>query len=147
MKRNCAMVAQADVVLDYGDNFATLCVNRVCLGRKPCLGSNQFDRRVSVFDFRHADNRADAFEQTVRPATACLFREDSRRIALRVRNIRPLSASSAAAGETPAADGIERGHSGKLLTSMRWTCTSCALLVKPPAACGTLPEERYHMER
>jgi molybdopterin/thiamine biosynthesis adenylyltransferase len=66
-----ALVAQADVVIDGCDNFATRhAVNRACVARKKPLVSGaavRFDGQISVFDLR--DNRA--------PCYACLFPEDA----------------------------------------------------------------------
>lgn len=66
-----ALVAQADVVLDGCDNFATRhAVNRACVKHKKPLVSGagvRFDGQVSVFDMR--DTKA--------PCYACLFPEDS----------------------------------------------------------------------
>ena len=65
------LVAQADVVLDGCDNFATRhAVNRACVKHKKPLVSGagvRFDGQVSVFDMR--DTKA--------PCYACLFPEDS----------------------------------------------------------------------
>lgn len=66
-----ALVAQADVVLDGCDNFATRhAVNRACVKHKKPLVSGagvRFDGQVSVFDMRDAKA----------PCYACLFPEDS----------------------------------------------------------------------
>ena len=65
------LVAQADVVLDGCDNFATRhAVNRACVKHKKPLVSGagvRFDGQVSVFDMRDADA----------PCYACLFPEDA----------------------------------------------------------------------
>ena len=62
-----ALVAQADVVLDCCDNFATRqAVNRACLAhRKPLVSGAalRFDGQVSVYDLRHPDA----------PCYGCLF--------------------------------------------------------------------------
>ena len=64
-----ALVAQADVVLDGCDNFATRhAVNRACVKHKKPLVSGaavRFDGQVSVFDMRDAQA----------PCYACLFPE------------------------------------------------------------------------
>ena len=66
-----ALVADADVVLDCCDNFATRhAVNRACVKyRKPLVSgaSVRFDAQVSVFDLRHAEA----------PCYNCLFPEDT----------------------------------------------------------------------
>ena len=65
------LVAQADVVLDGCDNFATRhAVNRACVAHKKPLVSGagmRFDGQVSVFDMRDANA----------PCYACLFPEDA----------------------------------------------------------------------
>jgi adenylyltransferase/sulfurtransferase len=64
-----ALAAQADVVLDGSDNFATRhAVNRACVTqRKPLVSGAavRFDGQVAVFDLRRADA----------PCYACLFPE------------------------------------------------------------------------
>jgi molybdopterin-synthase adenylyltransferase len=66
------LVAQADVVLDCTDNFATRhAVNRACLKhRKPLVSGAAigFDGQVTVFDTRQSGS----------PCYACLFPESSR---------------------------------------------------------------------
>ena len=65
------MVANADIVLDCSDNFATRhAVNRACVKyRKPLVSGAgvRFDGQVSVFDLRHAEA----------PCYNCLFPEDT----------------------------------------------------------------------
>ncbi len=65
------LVAQADVVIDGCDNFATRhAVNRACVTHKKALVSGagvRFDGQVSVFDMRDANA----------PCYACLFPEDA----------------------------------------------------------------------
>ena len=62
-------VAQADIVLDCGDNFATRhAVNRACVAhRKPLVSGAaiRFDAQISVFDLRHDEA----------PCYHCLFPE------------------------------------------------------------------------
>lgn len=52
-----ALVAQADVVIDCSDNFATrYALNRLCFQQKKPLVSGaaiRFEGQISVFDFRH----------------------------------------------------------------------------------------------
>jgi molybdopterin/thiamine biosynthesis adenylyltransferase len=68
-ERIAALAADADVVLDGSDNFATRhAVNRACIKhRKPLVSGAavRFDGQVSVFDMRRADA----------PCYACLFPE------------------------------------------------------------------------
>ena len=65
------LVAQADVVIDGCDNFATRhAVNRACVAHKKPLVSGagvRFDGQVSVFDMRDVNA----------PCYACLFPEDA----------------------------------------------------------------------
>jgi adenylyltransferase/sulfurtransferase len=65
-----SLVAQADVVLDCSDNFATRhALNRACVAaRKPLVSGAaiRFDAQVAVFDLRKADA----------PCYACLYPED-----------------------------------------------------------------------
>ena len=71
------LVAQADVVVDGCDNFATRhAVNRACVVYKKPLVSGagvRFDGQVSVFDMRDANA----------PCYACLFPEDTQSEELR----------------------------------------------------------------
>ncbi len=65
------LVAQADVVIDASDNFATRhAVNRACVKHRRPLVSGaavRFDGQVAVFDSRRADS----------PCYECLFPEDA----------------------------------------------------------------------
>lgn len=110
------LVAQADVVLDCSDNFATrYAISRACLAeRKPLVSGAaiQFDGQVSVFDYR-------------RPEAACyncLFPEDSQATELRCATTGVFAPLVGMVGSLQAAEalkllmGIERGLSGKLLT-------------------------------
>ena len=68
--RLAALVAQASVVLDCSDNFATRhAVNRACVAARVPLVSGaviRFDGQISVFDARRQDS----------PCYSCLFPED-----------------------------------------------------------------------
>ncbi|MDD5301069.1 MAG: HesA/MoeB/ThiF family protein [Gallionella sp.] len=122
------LVAQADVVLDCSDNFATrYAVNRVCLTlRKPLVSGAaiQFDGQVSVFDFRRPDplDQEGTSEQTGAPCYNCLFPEDSQAAELRCATTGVFAPLVGLIGTLQAAEtlkllmGIERGLSGKLLT-------------------------------
>ena len=122
------LVAQADVVLDCSDNFATrYAVNRVCLElRKPLVSGAaiQFDGQVSVFDFRRPDaSRPEgASGQAESPCYNCLFPEDSQAAELRCATTGVFAPLVGIIGSLQAAEalkllmGIERGMSGKLLT-------------------------------
>jgi molybdopterin-synthase adenylyltransferase len=65
------LVAQADVVLDCSDNFATRhAINRACVKHKRPLVSGaaiRFDGQLMVFDLRMRES----------PCYACLFPEDA----------------------------------------------------------------------
>ena len=110
-----ALVAQADVVLDCSDNFATrYAVNRVCLQqRKPLVSGAaiQFDGQVAVFDFRRKDA----------PCYNCLFPEEGQSAELRCATTGVFSPLVGIVGTIQAAEaikllvGIEQGLSGKLL--------------------------------
>jgi molybdopterin/thiamine biosynthesis adenylyltransferase len=67
-----ALVAEADVVLDCSDNFATRqALNRACVKRRRPLVSGaaiRFDAQVTVFDLRRDDA----------PCYACLYPEDGK---------------------------------------------------------------------
>ena len=66
------LVAEADVVLDCSDNFATRqALNRACVKRRRPLVSGaaiRFDAQVTVFDLRRDDA----------PCYACLYPEDGK---------------------------------------------------------------------
>lgn len=110
------LVAQADVVLDCCDNFATrYAVNRACLATRTPLVSGaaiQFDGQVSVYDFRRYDA----------PCYNCLFPEDSVAAELRCATTGVFAPLVGIVGTLQAAEalkllmGIERGLSGKLLS-------------------------------
>ncbi|MEO8343362.1 MAG: ThiF family adenylyltransferase, partial [Gallionella sp.] len=110
------LVANADVVLDCSDNFATRYgVNRACLAqRKPLVSGAaiQFDGQVSVFDFRHDDIAC----------YNCLFPEDSQAAELRCATTGVFAPLVGFIGTLQAAEAlkliisIDRGLSGKLLT-------------------------------
>ncbi len=110
------LVAQADVVLDCSDNFATrYAVNRACIAqRKPLVSGAavQFHGQVAVFDHRRGDA----------PCYNCLFPEDSEEEELRCATTGVFSPLVGIIGTLQAAEalkllaGIERGLSGKLLS-------------------------------
>ena len=110
------LAANADVVLDCSDNFATrYAVNRACLvQRKPLVSGAaiRFDGQVAVFDFRDA----------VAPCYNCLFPEDSQAAELRCATTGVFAPLVGIIGTLQAAEalklliGIERGLSGRLLT-------------------------------
>lgn len=110
------LVANADVVLDCSDNFATrYAVNRACLvQRKPLVSGAaiRFDGQISVFDFRLATS----------PCYNCLFPEDSQAAELRCATTGVFAPLVGIIGTLQAAEalklliGIAHGLSGKLLT-------------------------------
>ena len=109
------LVAQADVVLDCSDNFATrYAVNRTCLAlRKPLVtgAAIQFYGQISVFDFRRMDS----------PCYNCMFPAESLAAELRCATTGVFAPLVGIIGTLQAAEtlkllmGIERGLSGKLL--------------------------------
>jgi len=110
------LAAQADVVVDCSDNFATrYAINCVCLElRKPLVSGAaiQFDGQVAVFDYRREDA----------PCYNCLFPEDSQAAELRCATTGVFAPLVGIIGSLQAAEtlkvlmGMERGLSGKLLT-------------------------------
>ncbi|TAN79887.1 MAG: molybdopterin-synthase adenylyltransferase MoeB [Gallionella sp.] len=146
-----ALIAQADVVLDCSDNFATrYAVNRACLARRKPLVSGaaiQFDGQVSVFDFRRED--AACYD--------CLFPEDSQAAELRCATTGAFAPLVGLIGILQASEalklliGIERGLSGKLLTinALDMNIMRSALSKDPACrACGEAsarhPAETHH---
>jgi molybdopterin/thiamine biosynthesis adenylyltransferase len=109
------LIAQADVVLDCSDNFATrYAVNRACLAqRKPLVSGAAIlmSGQISVFDFRRADA----------PCYNCLFSEDSEAEDLRCATTGVFAPLVGIIGTLQAAEalklliGLEGGLSGKLL--------------------------------
>ncbi len=110
------LIAQADIVLDCSDNFATrYAVNRACLAhRKPLVSGAaiQFHGQVAVFDYRRDDA----------PCYNCLFPEDSEAEELRCATTGVFAPLVGIIGTLQAAEalkliiGIDRGLSGKLLS-------------------------------
>lgn len=110
------LIAQADVVLDCSDNFATrYAVNRACLAqRKPLVSGAavQFHGLVAVFDYRREDA----------PCYNCLFPEDSAAAELRCATTGVFAPLVGIIGTLQAAEslkllmGMDRGLCGKLLS-------------------------------
>lgn len=129
-------VAQADVVLDCSDNFATrYAVNRACLvHRKPLVSGAaiQFDGQVAVFDFRQGDT----------PCYNCLFPEDAASAELRCATTGVFAPLVGMMGIVQAAEalkllaGIGRGLSGKLLTCNALDMTLQRSTVSKDAGCA-----------
>lgn len=115
------LVAQADVVLDCSDNFATrYAVNRTCIAQcKPLVSGAaiQFSGQVAVFD-----HRRDSASGAGAACYNCLFPEDSQAAELRCATTGVFAPLVGIVGSLQAAEalkllaGIECGLSGKLLT-------------------------------
>lgn len=109
------LIAQADVVLDCSDNFATrYAVNRACLAQHKPLVSGAvilMSGQISVFDFRRADT----------PCYNCLFSEESKAEDLRCATTGVFAPLVGIIGTMQAAEalklliGLESGLGGKLL--------------------------------
>ncbi len=109
------LVAQADVVLDCSDNFATrYAVNRACVHwRKPLVSGAAIAShgQLAVFDLRRAAS----------PCYNCLFAEDSAAPELRCATTGVFAPLVGIVGTLQAAEaikllvGIERGLAGQLL--------------------------------
>jgi molybdopterin-synthase adenylyltransferase len=95
------LVAEADVVLDCSDNFATRhAVNRACVrhGRPLVSGAAiRFDGQVAVFDLRQDDA----------PCYACLFPEGGETEELRCAVMGVLAPLTGAVGALQAAEAIK----------------------------------------
>ena len=135
------LAADADVVLDCSDNFATrYAVNHACLARRKPLVSGaaiRFDGQVAVFDFRDAKA----------PCYNCLFPADSLAAELRCATTGVFAPLVGIIGTLQAAEalklliGIERGLSGRLLTlnALDMNVTRSALSRDPVCSvCGHL---------
>jgi adenylyltransferase/sulfurtransferase len=94
-------VAQADIVLDCSDNFATRhAVNRACLRHgKPLVSGAaiRFDGQIAVFDLRRDDA----------PCYACLFPEHGEAEELRCAVMGVLAPLTGAVGALQAAEAIK----------------------------------------
>lgn len=143
-------VAQADVVLDCSDNFATrYAVNAACvaLGRPLVSGSAvRFDGQVSVFDRR----------QTDAPCYACLFPVEAETGEMRCAEFGVFAPLVGVVGSLQAAEALKllmrigQGLSGRLLLfdalDAQWReirlkrdphCPVCSASVGPVAGCPT----------
>jgi len=94
-------VAQADVVLDCSDNFATRhAINRACVAeRKPLVSGAavRFDGQISVFDL----SRADA------PCYACLFPEQAEEAEMRCAEFGVFAPLVGVVGALQAAEALK----------------------------------------
>ena len=110
------LIAEADIVLDCSDNFATrYAINRACLAqRKPLVSGAaiQFHGQVAVFDFRRENE----------PCYNCLFPVDSIAAEMRCATTGVFAPLVGIIGTIQAAEAlklimrIERGLGGKLLS-------------------------------
>lgn len=111
------LVAQADLVIDGCDNFATRhAVNRACVTHKKALVSGagvRFDGQVSVFDMRDADA----------PCYACLFPEDAQSEEMRCAVMGVFAPLTGIVGCIQAAEAL------KLLTGAGKTLAGRLLLI------------------
>jgi molybdopterin/thiamine biosynthesis adenylyltransferase len=137
--RLAALVADADVVLDCTDNFATRhAINRACVAARVPLVSGaalRFDGQLSVFDLRDPDS----------PCYHCLFGEGDELEETRCATMGVFAPLVGIVGSVQAAEalkliaGIGRSLAGRLLLvdalSMQWrelqvprdpACTICA---------------------
>lgn len=136
------LVAQADVVLDCSDNFATrYAVNRACLAQRTPLVSGaaiQFDGQASVFDFRRDDA----------PCYNCLFPEDSEAAELRCATTGVFAPLVGIIGAMQAGEalkllaGIERGLSGRLLTLNALDMTVMRSMLRRDPGCAACGNQR-----
>jgi adenylyltransferase/sulfurtransferase len=112
-----ALAADADVVLDASDNFATRhAVNRACVtSRKPLVSGAavRFDGQVAVFDMRAADA----------PCYACLFPEEGENEDM------PCAVMGVFAPVTGIVGTIQAAEALKLLAGIGEPLTSRLLLV------------------
>jgi molybdopterin/thiamine biosynthesis adenylyltransferase len=136
------LVAEADVVLDCSDNFATrYAINRACLKQGIPLVSGaaiRFDGQVAVFDFRRADS----------PCYNCLFPEDSQAAELRCATTGIFAPLAGVIGTLQAAEalkllaGTQHGLGGRLLAVNALDMDIVrSTLGKDPACsvCGNIP--------
>lgn len=138
-ERLSQLVAQADVVLDCSDNFATRhAINRACVAHKTPLVSGaaiRFDGQVSVFDTRNAAS----------PCYCCLFPQEQNFEEVQCSTMGVFAPLVGIVGAMQAAEALKLvagiGHSlaGRLLLldarNMEWTdikiarsssCSVCA---------------------
>lgn len=142
-----AEVAQADVVLDCSDNFATRhAINRACVEqRKPLVSGAaiRFDGQVSVFDLRNARS----------PCYHCLFPEGQDTEEIRCAVMGVFAPTTGIIGTVQAAEALKliagcgETLTGRLLLldslNMEWRSIS---LARDPhcAVCGFLQPGEAH---
>ncbi len=130
------LVAQADVVIDGCDNFATRhAVNRACVKHKKPLVSGagvRFDGQVSVFDMRDADA----------PCYACLFPEDAESEEMRCAVMGVFAPLTGMVGCMQAAEALKvltgagKTLAGQLLLIDALTMDIRAIRLKKDPACA-----------
>jgi adenylyltransferase/sulfurtransferase len=130
-----ALVAEADVVLDGCDNFATRhAVNRACVKhRKPLVSGAgvRFDGQISVFDMRADDA----------PCYACLFPEDAESEEVRCAVMGVFAPLTGIVGTIQAAEalkvltGVGKTLAGKLLLLDALTMELRTVGLKKDPAC------------
>ena len=131
-----ALVAQADVVLDCSDNFATRhAVNRACvaLGKPLVSGAGiRFDGQIAVFDARLADS----------PCYECLFPEEAEPEEVRCAVMGVFAPLTGIIGCMQAAEaikcltGIGRSLAGRLLLFDALRSEWRSIRVPRDAQCG-----------
>ena len=140
------LVAQADVVLDCTDNFATrYAINRACVARHTPLVSGAAiltHGQVSVFDFRCDDA----------PCYNCLFSEESEAPELRCATTGVFAPLVGIIGTLQAAEaiklliGINRGLSGKLLFVNALDMDFMSSELSKDPSCGVCGANRRRVE-
>jgi len=131
-----ALVADADVVLDGCDNFATRhAVNRACVKhRKPLVSGAgvRFDGQISVFDMRAEDA----------PCYACLFPEDAQSEEVRCAVMGVFAPLTGIVGTIQAAEalkvltGVGKTLAGRLLLLDALTMDLRTVGLKKDPACA-----------
>ena len=138
------LVAEANVVLDCSDNFATRhAVNRACVAHRVPLVSGAvigFDGQLSVFDARRADS----------PCYCCLFPQDQHFTDAACSTMGVFAPLVGVIGAMQAAEamklvmGIGASLAGRLLLlegrAMEWTCMN---LKRNPACPVCSTKETY----
>lgn len=129
-------VAEADVVLDCCDNFATRhAVNRACVARRKPLVSGaavRFDGQIAVFDLRRADA----------PCYACLFPEHARDAEMRCAEFGVFAPLVGVVGSLQAVEALKLlldagdSLSGRLLLYDALAADWRALRLRQDAACA-----------
>jgi adenylyltransferase/sulfurtransferase len=130
-----ALVAQADIVLDCSDNFATRhAINRACVRHRKALVSGaavRFDGQLSVFDMRREDS----------PCYNCLFPEEGETEEMRCAVMGVFAPLTGIIGTTQAAEalkliaGLGETICGRLLLLDALSMTWRSIKLKRDPAC------------